>query len=104
MRFANLRFSQNHAIVALALAALLLSPSVRAAGNHHVLKASKQTVQWGWLDPKEPPKLRLASGDTAPIETWTQATDRLQPAITLAKIQRSRHANREGASRTLTRR
>ena len=102
MRFANLRFSQNHAIVALALAALLLSPSVRAAGKHHVLKASKQTVQWGWLDPKEPPKLRIASGDTVSIETWMHAKDQFQPGITMEKILELRKSNPGGAFHSLT--
>src|SRR5437660_12806139 len=44
-----------------------------AAGKHHVLKATPESVQWGWLDPKEPPKLTIASGGTVSIETLLHA-------------------------------
>jgi len=40
-----------------------------AAGKRHTLAATLETVQWGWLDPKEPPKLTVDSGDTVSVET-----------------------------------
>ncbi len=39
------------------------------SGKRHTLAATLETVQWGWLDPKEPPKLTIDSGDTVSIET-----------------------------------
>src|SRR5262245_56438184 len=38
-------------------------------GTYHVLPATLETTQWGWLDPKESPKLVVNSGDTVAIET-----------------------------------
>src|SRR5499427_433450 len=38
-------------------------------GTYYVLPATLDTTQWGWLDPKEPPKLTVKSGDTAAVET-----------------------------------
>ena len=37
------------------------------AGKHHDLPATLDTVQWGWFDLKEPPKLTINSGDTVSI-------------------------------------
>ena|SRR2546426_141546 len=37
--------------------------------KYHVLPATLETTQWGWLDPKEPPKLVVNSGDVVAIET-----------------------------------
>ena len=36
----------------------------KSAGKHYVLPANKDTVQWGWYDPTEKPKLIVNSGDT----------------------------------------
>src|SRR5258708_37930990 len=47
----------------------------KSSGKHHVLKATQETVQWGWLDPNEPPKLTVSWGDTISIETWMHARD-----------------------------
>jgi hypothetical protein len=38
-----------------------------AGGTYHVLPATLATTQWGWLDPAEPPKLTINSGDTVAI-------------------------------------
>ena len=38
-----------------------------AGGKYHVLPATLETSQWGWLDPKEPPKLVVSSGDTVAV-------------------------------------
>src|ERR1700682_2854300 len=48
-------------------------------GKHHVLPATLDTVQWGWLDPREKPKLTVNSGDTVSIETMMHAHDKVQP-------------------------
>ena len=102
MQLANLRSRRGHAPAALALAVLAFPAAVHAAGKHHVLKATKDTVQWGWLDPKEPPKLRIASGDTVSIETWMHAKDQFQPGISMEKILELRKSNPGGAFHSLT--
>src|SRR5258706_11851970 len=52
-----------------ALLCLAITSASAAAEKHHVLKATPENVQWGWLDPKEPPRLTIESGDTVSIET-----------------------------------
>jgi hypothetical protein len=44
---------------AFALAASAAVWAQQKAGKHHTLAATLETVQWGWLDPNEPPKLRI---------------------------------------------
>lgn len=45
-------------------------------GQHHYLRATCDTVHWGYLSHDLPPVLTVASGDTVTIETLTQhATD-----------------------------
>jgi hypothetical protein len=39
----------------------------KSTGKHHVLPANKDTVQWGWLDPTEKPKVVVDSGDIVSI-------------------------------------
>jgi len=50
------------------------------AGKHYTLPATKETVQWGWFDVNEKPKLTVNSGDTVSIETWYHALDQLKPS------------------------
>lgn len=50
-----------------------------AAGKHYTLPATRETVQWGWLDVNEKPKLILNSGDTVSVETWYHALDQVRP-------------------------
>jgi len=38
-----------------------------SGGTYHVLPATLETTQWGWLDPAEPPKLVVNSGDTVAV-------------------------------------
>src|SRR2546426_10896327 len=45
-------------------------------GKHHVLAATRETTQWGWLDPNEKPKLTVDSGDTVSIETLMRSEER----------------------------
>ncbi len=50
------------------------------AGKHYTLPATNETVQWGWFDLNEKPKLTVNSGDTVSIETWYHALDQIKPA------------------------
>ena len=79
--------------------ALILWPMSAFAGKHYVLKATKENVQWGWLDPKEPPKLTIESGDTVSVETMMHSMDQIQKGVTMEKIVELRKAN-PGAART----
>ncbi|MGC7403017.1 acetamidase/formamidase family protein [Pandoraea pneumonica] len=46
------------------------------AGQHHYLRATRESVHWGYLSHDLPPVLTVESGDTVTIETLTQhATD-----------------------------
>src|SRR5712691_11895526 len=55
-------------------------------GKYHVLPATLETTQWGWLDPKEPPKLVVSSGDTVAVETMMHAHNKIQPGTTMDEI------------------
>ncbi|HEU4378733.1 MAG TPA: hypothetical protein VFR73_09180, partial [Hyphomicrobiaceae bacterium] len=66
------------------------------AGKHHTLAATLETVQWGWLDPREKPKLTVDSGDTISIETMMHSHDKVQPGITMEQVVELRKANPGG--------
>ena len=66
------------------------------AGKHHTLAATLDTVQWGWLDPQEKPKLTVNSGDTISIETMMHSHDKVQPGITMEQVVELRKANPGG--------
>src|SRR5690242_13598997 len=85
----------------LAIAALSASAAT-AAGKHHVLKATPQNVQWGWLDPKEPPRLTIESGDTVSVETMMHSMDQIQKGVSMEKIVELRKANPGGGPHSLT--
>ena len=89
---------------ALALGAAVLSTSAIAgtAPKTHRLTATPDTVQWGWLDPKEPPKLTIESGDIVSIETLMHAQDQLQKGTTMEKIVELRKANPGGGPHSIT--
>src|ERR1700694_1333879 len=87
-------------IVSAAIA--LASFAANAAGKHHVLKATPETVQWGWLDPKMKPQLTIDSGDTVSIETLMHAKDQIQPGVPMEKIIELRKANPGGGPHSLT--
>ena len=72
------------------------------AGKHHTLAATLDTVQWGWLDPKESPKLTINSGDTVSIETMMHAHDKLQPGMTMEQVVELRKANPGGGPHSMT--
>ncbi|HTS81227.1 MAG TPA: acetamidase/formamidase family protein [Myxococcaceae bacterium] len=92
-----------------ALRPVLLAAAVLSAAAHgaaapkvHRLKATPDTVQWGWLDPKEPPKLTIESGDIVSIETMMHAKDQIQKGTTMEKIVELRKANPGGGPHSLT--
>ncbi len=72
------------------------------AGKHHTLAATLETVQWGWLDPKESPKLTVNSGDTISIETMMHSHDKVQPGITMEQVVELRKANPGGGPHSMT--
>src|SRR5437879_2092665 len=69
------------------------TPSSAATNKHHALAATPDTVQWGWLDPKEPPKLTVDSGDTISVETLMHSLDQVQPGVPMEKLVELRKQN-----------
>ncbi|MEN8599790.1 acetamidase/formamidase family protein, partial [Klebsiella pneumoniae] len=61
----------------------------------------------GWLDPNEPPKLTVKSGDTVSIETWYHALDQIKPGPDgkgpdMDELIRLRKANPGGGPHSVT--
>jgi acetamidase/formamidase len=73
-----------------------------SGGKYHVLPATLETTQWGWLDPKEPPKLVVNSGDTVAVETMMHAHNQIQPGTTMEEIVALRKANPGGGPHSVT--
>ncbi len=71
-------------------------------GKYHVLPATLETTQWGWLDPKEPPKLAVNSGDTVAVETMMHAHNKINPGTTMEEIVALRKANPGGGPHSVT--
>ncbi len=71
-------------------------------GKHHSLAATLDTVQWGWLDPREKPRLTINSGDTVSIETMMHSHDKVQPGTTMEQIVELRKANPGGGPHSMT--
>ena len=71
-------------------------------GTYYVLPATLETTQWGWLDPKEPPKLVVNSGDIVAVETMMHAHNKIQPGTTMEEIVALRKANPGGGPHSLT--
>lgn len=71
-------------------------------GTYHVLPATLATTQWGWLDPAEPPKLVVASGDTVAVETMMHAHNAIQPGSTMDDLVKLRLANPGGGPHSVT--
>jgi acetamidase/formamidase len=89
--------------VAFAVVAAGISTSAFAQkGRQHTLAATLETTQWGWLDPKEPPKLTVNSGDTISIETMMHAHNKVQQGITMDEIVALRKANPGGGPHSVT--
>src|SRR5207245_2648600 len=55
----------------------------KSGGKQHRLAAALETVQWGWLDPKEPPKLTIDSGDVVSVETMMHSHDKVKPGVNI---------------------
>src|SRR5216117_4570044 len=68
----------------------------KSGGKQHRLAATLETVQWGWLDPKEPPKLTVDSGDIVSVETMMHSHGKVRPGITMDEIVALRRANPGG--------
>src|SRR5439155_9674190 len=60
------------------------------------------TTQWGWLDPREPSKLVVASGDNVAVETMMHSHNKIQPGTTMEEIITLRKANPSGGPHSLT--
>lgn len=73
-----------------------------ASGKSHRLAATLDTVQWGWLDPKESPKLKINSGDTVSVETMMHSHDQVKPGVTMEKLVELRKANPGGGPHSMT--
>jgi acetamidase/formamidase len=89
---------------------LLLSPALlfsqENAGahtpKHHSLPATPQNVQWGWLDPNEPPKLTVDSGDTVSVETLMHSLDQVKPGVPMEELVKLRLQNDGGGPHSVT--
>jgi acetamidase/formamidase len=90
------------AAILTALATAAIAQQKPAAGKTHRLAATLETVQWGWLDPKEPPKLTVNSGDTVSIETMMHAHDKVQPGMTIEQAVELRKLNPGGGPHSMT--
>jgi len=75
---------------------------MREGQTVHVLPAMLETSQWGWLDPKEPLKLVVNSGDTVAVETLMHSHNKIQPGTTIEEIVALRKANPGGGPHTVT--
>ena len=73
-----------------------------SGGTYHVLPATLETTQWGWLDPNEKPKLVVNSGDTVAVETMMHAHNAIQPGSTMDDIIKLRLANPGGGPHSVT--
>jgi len=77
-------------------------PTREASPKRHRLAATLETVQWGWLDPKEPPKLTVDSGDIVSVETMMHSHGKVRPGITMDEIVALRKANPGGGPHSVT--
>jgi len=71
-------------------------------GKHYQLKAIKEEVQWGWLDPRIKPRLTIDSGDTVSVETLAHALDQIHTGVSMDEIVRLRKANPGGGPHSFT--
>src|SRR5215471_19263630 len=85
-----------------AAGALAQNPPAAGSGKSHRLAATLDTVQWGWLDPQEKPRLTVNSGDTVSIETMMHSHDKIQPGITIEQVVELRKANPGGGPHSVT--
>jgi acetamidase/formamidase len=74
----------------------------QSMGKHYVLAATRDTAQWGWLDPAEKPKLVVESGDTVSMETLSHGMDEVRPGTTMEEIVKLRLENPGGGPHSMT--
>ena len=74
----------------------------RSTGKHHSLAANKDTVQWGWFDPAEKPKVVVDSGDIISIETLSHGMGEVKPGASMEEIVKLRLANPGGGPHSVT--
>jgi acetamidase/formamidase len=95
----------KQAATAIALT-LSLSGAARAqesaTSTHHVLHATPDTVQWGWYDINEKPKLTIKSGDTVSIETLSHSLGQIKPGVPMEEIVKLRKGNPGGGPHSIT--
>ncbi len=72
------------------------------SGKHYALPANNDTVQWGWYDPAEKPKLVVNSGDTISIETWLHGMNEIKPGASMDEIVKLRLENDGGGPHSVT--
>jgi acetamidase/formamidase len=89
-------------LAAFACSAIAQQQPAARGGKHHTLPATLETVQWGWLDPKEPPKLTINSGDTVSVETMMHSHNKVQQGITMEQLVELRKANPGGGPHSMT--
>lgn len=87
---------------AFASGGVLAQSQKKPSGKHHMLPATLETVQWGWFDINEKPKLTVESGDTVSVETMMHAHDKIQPGMSMEQIIALRKANPGGGPHSLT--
>ena len=78
------------------------APQASAAPKRHSLPATPETVQWGWLDPKEKPKLTINSGDTVSVETMMHSLDQVKPGVPMEELVKLRLQNDGGGPHSVT--
>lgn len=83
-------------------AAAQTATSQQSTPKHYVLPANKDTVQWGWLDPKEPPKVTMNSGDIVSIETLPHGMGEIHPGVPMDEIVKLRLENDGGGPHSVT--
>jgi len=60
--------------------------AAKSQGKVHLLPATLETTQWGWLDNAQAPVLRVESGDTIVIETMMHSHNQVVPGKTIEEI------------------
>src|SRR3972149_1765512 len=90
-------------VVSIGLYAMAQQRTVTLEGQKlHILPATLETTQWGWLDPKEPSKLTMKSGELVAIETMMHAHNQINPGTTMEEIVKLRLANPGGGPHSVT--
>src|SRR4051812_5326655 len=56
----------------------------------HLLPATLETTQWGWIDNAQAPVLRVNSGDTIVMETMMHSHNQVVPGTTIEQIKKTR--------------